>query len=59
MPETASKHPWAALLADDAGEGLADYSVVLGIFAVQCVCGAIALNHHVDSVVRAIQAVFA
>ena len=59
MWATASKHAWAALLRDDAGEGLADYSVVLGIFAVQCVCGAIALNHHIDSVVRAIQAVFA
>jgi hypothetical protein len=59
MSATAFKRACAALLHDDAGEGLADYSVLLGIFAVQCVCGAIALNHHVDSVVRAIHAVFA
>jgi hypothetical protein len=31
--------------------------VVLGLFALQCVCGALALNHHVEDVVHSIRAV--
>ena len=57
MWATASRRTLPALLGDDAGEGFANYSILLGFFAVQCICGAIALNHHIDHVVRAIQAV--
>jgi hypothetical protein len=59
MSATASRRTPTALLHDDSGEGLANYSVLLGLFGIQCICGAIALNHHIEDVVRVIQAVFA
>ncbi len=59
MSATASKRPRPALVDDDAGIGSAQFSLVLGTFAVQCICGAIALNHHIDGVIRAIQGMFA
>ena len=34
-----------------------NFSLVLGLFAIQCVCGALALNHHIEDVVHSIRAV--
>ncbi len=48
----------AAIVRDESGEGFAQYSVVLGFFVVQCICGAIALNHRVDDIIHTILAVF-
>ncbi len=58
MSATASKRTRPVLLGDDSGIGSTQVSIVLGAFAVQCICGAIALNHHIDGVIRAMQAVF-
>ena len=50
---------WSALILDDSGEGLAEYSVLLAFFAVQtCICSAIALNQRIDDVIRTMQALF-
>ena len=59
MRAAASRRTLPALLGDQSGEGVANYSVLLGLFGIQCICGAIALNHHIMDVVRVIQAVFA
>ena len=56
MPATVSERA-RALLRDDAGDGFADYSVLLGLFTIQCVCGALALNHHIEDIVHSIRAV--
>ena len=57
MSATASERTWPALLGDDSGAGFAEYSVVLGLFAIQCVCGALALNHRIEDIVHSIRAV--
>lgn len=58
MSATAFKGArWNALFRDESGEGIADYSVLLGFFAVQCICGAIALNHNIDDIIHTIRAV--
>jgi Flp pilus assembly pilin Flp len=60
MSETASrrsKPAWAALLRDESGEGLAEYSTALSFFAVQCVVGALVLSRHIDHIVQAIRAI--
>ncbi len=49
----------AAVFSDESGEGFADYSIVIGLFALQLVCGAIALNGHIDHIIHSIHAVFA
>ncbi len=49
---------WAALLRDDSGEGFAEYNAALGVFALQCVVGALIVSHRVDDIVRSIQAIF-
>jgi len=58
MWAAVSKRTLTALLDDESGDGFADYSVVLGLLAVQCICGAIALSHRFDDAVRTVQAVF-
>ena len=59
MPVPASRRTLPTLLGDQSGEGAANYSVLLGLFGIQCICGAVALNHQIMDVVRVIQAVFA
>ena len=36
---------------------VSNYNVVLGLFAIQCVCGALVLNHRIEDVVHTIRAV--
>jgi hypothetical protein len=57
MPAVSRRAAWAALFRDDSGEAIADYSVVLALFAVQCVCGALVLTHRMDDVLHSIRAV--
>ncbi|MDQ6942282.1 MAG: hypothetical protein M3169_07165 [Candidatus Eremiobacteraeota bacterium] len=52
------KAAWAALLRDDAGEGFAEYSAMLSLFAVQCVVGALVVSRNIDHIVQAIRAIF-
>lgn len=47
-----------ALLRDDSGEGFAEYNAALGVFAIQCVVGALVVSHRIDDIIRTIQAIF-
>jgi hypothetical protein len=49
---------WAALLHDDSGEGFAEYSAMLSLFAVQCVVGALVVSRNIDHIIQAIRAIF-
>jgi hypothetical protein len=53
----SNRSAWAALFRDDSGDGLAEGSVVLALFAIQCVCGALVLTHRIDDVLHSIRAV--
>jgi len=57
MPAVSRRAVWAALFRDDSGEGLADYSVVLALFAVQCACGALVLTHRIDDILHSLRTV--
>lgn len=57
MPAVSRRAAWAALFRDDSGEGFAEYSVVLALFAVQCACGALVLSHRIDDVFHSIRTV--
>ncbi len=56
--ELRRKAAWAALLHDDAGEGFAEYSAMLSLFAVQCVVGALVVSRNIDHIIQAIRAIF-
>jgi len=62
MPEAASDRRrapvWAAVLRDDAGEGFAEYSTMLSLFAVQCVVGALVVSRNIDHIIQSIRAIF-
>jgi Flp pilus assembly pilin Flp len=58
MRAAASKRRRAAVLRDESGAGFADYSLVLGFFAVQCICGALAVNDRIGDIIHTIAAVF-
>ena len=62
MPEAASdRHRapvWAAVLRDESGEGFAEYSTMLSLFAVQCVVGALVVSRNIDHIIQAIRAIF-
>ena len=62
MPEAASDERrtpvWTAVLRDESGEGFAEYSAMLSLFAVQCVVGALAVSRNIDHIVQAIRAIF-
>jgi hypothetical protein len=62
MPAAASDRRrtpgWAAVLRDDSGEGFAEYSTMLSLFAVQCVVGALVVSRNVDHIIQAIRAIF-
>jgi Flp pilus assembly pilin Flp len=61
MPEAASKTArktvWTALLRDESGEGFAEYSAMLSLFAVQCVVGALVVSRNIDHIIQAIRAI--
>jgi Flp pilus assembly pilin Flp len=48
----------AAVLRDESGVGVAEYSAMLSLFAVQCVVGALVVSRNVDHIVQAIRAIF-
>ncbi len=62
MSEAASEvrreAAWAALLRDESGEGFAEYSTMLSLFAVQCVVGALVVSRNIDHIIQAIRAIF-
>ncbi len=62
MPEAASDRrrtpAWAAVLRDESGEGFAEYSTMLSLFAVQCVVGALVVSRNIDHIIQAIRAIF-
>ena len=62
MPEAASDgrraSAWAAVLRDESGEGFAEYSTMLSLFAVQCVVGALVVSRNIDHIIQAIRAIF-
>jgi Flp pilus assembly pilin Flp len=62
MPEAASNDRstsvWAAVLRDESGEGFAEYSAMLSLFAVQCVVGALVVSRNIDHIIQAIRAIF-
>jgi Flp pilus assembly pilin Flp len=62
MPEAASNSrrtpAWAGVLRDESGEGFAEYSTMLSLFAVQCVVGALVVSRNVEQIVQAIRAIF-
>jgi hypothetical protein len=62
MPAAASDKGrvprWAAVLRDESGEGFAEYSTMLSLFAVQCVVGALVVSRNVDHIIQAIRAIF-
>jgi Flp pilus assembly pilin Flp len=62
MPEAASDRPrkpaWTAVLRDESGEGFAEYSTMLSLFAVQCVVGALVVSRNIDHIIQAIRAIF-
>ena len=62
MPEAASDRRraplWAAVLGDESGEGIAEYSTMLSLFAVQCVVGALVVSRNIDHIIQAIRAIF-
>ena len=62
MPEAASDargtSAWAALLRDESGEGFAEYSTMVSLFAVQCVVGALVVSRNIDHIIQAIRAIF-
>ena len=61
MPEAASderRTPVWAVLRDESGEGFADYSMLLGLFAVQCVAGALAVSRNIDHIIQSIRTIF-
>ncbi len=62
MSEAASKTPrrarWASVLRDESGEGFAEYSAMISLFAVQCVVGALVVSRNVDHIMQAIRAIF-
>jgi Flp pilus assembly pilin Flp len=47
----------AAVLRDESGEGFAEYSSFLSLFAVQCVVGALVVSANIDHIIRAIRAI--
>ena len=61
MSEAASKPRrnarWASLLRDESGEGFAEYSAMLSLFAVQCVVGALVVSRNIDHMIQAIRAI--
>ena len=61
MPEAASDgrraSVWTAVLRDDSGEGFAEYSTFLSLFAVQCVVGALVVSRNIDHIIQAIRAI--
>ncbi|HYW54364.1 MAG TPA: hypothetical protein VE826_10350 [Dongiaceae bacterium] len=46
------------MLRDDAGEGFAEYSTMLSLFAVQCVVGALVVSRNIDHIIQSIRAIF-
>ena len=49
---------WAAVVRDESGEGFAEYSTMLSLFAVQCVVGALVVSRNIDHIIQAIRAIF-
>ena len=61
MLEAASKRVavrgWAVFLRVDSGEGFAEYSTALSLFAVQCVVVALVVSRQIDHIIQAIRAI--
>jgi hypothetical protein len=61
MSEAASdvrrRAAWA-VLRDQSGEGVAEYSTMISLFAVQCVVGALIVSRNVDGIIQAIRSIF-
>ncbi len=53
----SNRAAWAALFRDDSGDGLAEGSLVVALFAIQCVCGALVLTRRIDDVLHSLRAV--
>lgn len=47
----------AGVLHDESGEGFAEYSAMLSLFAVQCVVGALVASGNIDHIIQAIRAI--
>jgi hypothetical protein len=55
--DTRRKPPWASLLRDESGVGYAAFSAAIGLFAVQCVVGALVMSRQIDHIIHAIRAI--
>ncbi|MEA2787100.1 MAG: hypothetical protein QOF71_3204 [Candidatus Eremiobacteraeota bacterium] len=56
--KTRRSAAFAAVVRDDSGEGYAEYSTFLSLFAVQCVVGALVVSRNIDHIIQAIRAIF-